>query len=56
VGLAVVDIVAGGVLLWVGLLWDSGVILLVEIIILGVGAAAVWLIVFSIETWFDFIA
>lgn len=56
VGLAVVDLVAGGVLVWVGLLWESGVILLVEIVILGVGAAAVWLIVFSIETWFDFIA
>ena len=49
------DIVIAVLLYWFDLLFQSAVIILVELTIIGVGAAIVYLIVLSYENWFKYI-
>ena len=54
-GLVIFDLIVLAILYYLELLVESGVIILVEVSLVGLVAATVWFVMINIDTWFKFI-
>jgi hypothetical protein len=54
-GLVIFDLIVLAVLYYLEVLIESGVIILVEVSLVGLVAATVWFVMINIDTWFKFI-
>jgi hypothetical protein len=54
-GLLIADVFIVFVLYYFGLLLDSGIIIVLELLIAGTAALTIWGVVITVDTWFKFI-